>query len=95
MPCLGRRSAGARLQQRVDSIIGSDYDSGMNTHIDWLTEWTFKTHSNARTFEEAADQVRSRALREVPNATFEIVDNWQTPTGRWGFEIRRVRDVSR
>lgn len=65
----------------------------MNTLHGRLTTWTYKTRSQAATFEAAAAEVRATALHDVPDASFEIVDNWITPKGSWGFEIRRERDA--
>lgn len=56
-----------------------------------LTEWPAVYSSRLSVFEDAAQEVRERALRDVPNATVEIEDNWPLPKGGYGFRLRRVR----
>ncbi len=66
-----------------------NYDLGTNGTA---KVWTFRTQAIFATDEaEARTLITSQALRDVPNATVEIMSSRKTPTGRYSFMVRRVR----
>lgn len=56
-----------------------------------LAEWTYTDTMFAFSEAEARSLAASKAARDVPDATVEIVSVRRTPTGRYSVKIRRVR----